>query len=102
MTFRPPEHFTPIGPERGVAQINAEVLQEKIESLGEAERRMVTRLAELKNCGEEADRDALVDAAAEAAWYFVVQRELCGIRDGQGALAPYDVPREVRLRIGAR
>jgi hypothetical protein len=49
---------------------------------------------------DAAERDALVGAAGEALWYFVVQREVLGLRDADTVMRELRVPREVRLRMG--
>jgi hypothetical protein len=41
-----------------------------------------------------------VARAGEALWYFVVQREACGLRDADSVVRQMGVPREVRLRMG--
>ncbi|MBW3572356.1 MAG: hypothetical protein KY467_14740 [Gemmatimonadetes bacterium] len=46
------------------------------------------------------DRDALVRAAGEALWYYVVQREVMRIPATDAMLRELGVPREVRLRMG--
>ena len=47
-------------------------------------------------------RSALVKAAADAVWGFLVQREVMGLRDRTQVIAHYAIPREVLARIGAR
>ena len=50
---------------------------------------------------EDADeRERLVAAAGESLWYYVVQREVSGLRDNEAVLRELRVPREVRLRMG--
>ena len=46
-------------------------------------------------------RAALVDAAAQALWQFIVQREACGLRDAGMVVRMYRVPAEVQHRMGA-
>lgn len=46
------------------------------------------------------ERARLVDAAGHAVWCYVVQREVCGLRDAETVLRELRVPREVRLRMG--
>ena len=46
-------------------------------------------------------RARLVDAAADALWHFVVQRECCGLRATEQLLKDYAVPAEVRAKMGA-
>ena len=45
---------------------------------------------------------AVLKAAADAVWGFLVQREIMGLRDRAAVIALYDIPREVLVRIGAR
>lgn len=45
-------------------------------------------------------RAELVAAAGEALWYYVIQREVCGLRDTETLIRQLGVPREVRLRMG--
>jgi hypothetical protein len=46
-------------------------------------------------------RAALVAAAAQALWHFIVQREACGLRDAGMVVRMYRVPAEVQHRMGA-
>jgi hypothetical protein len=50
--------------------------------------------------GERRERRRLVEAAGEALCYFVVQREVAGLRDGEAVMRELKVPREVQLRMG--
>jgi hypothetical protein len=38
--------------------------------------------------------------AGEALWYYVIQREVCGLRDSEAVMRQLGAPREVRLRMG--
>jgi hypothetical protein len=49
---------------------------------------------------EAVERDRLAAAAGESLWYYVVQREVCGLHDGEIVMRHLGVPREVRLRMG--
>ncbi|HET7463043.1 MAG TPA: DUF6665 family protein [Longimicrobium sp.] len=51
---------------------------------------------------DDGDRAELVAAAGEVLWYYVVQREVCGLRDTPTLLRTLGVPREVQLRMGMR
>lgn len=84
-----------------------EVLQEKAFTLGRLGRRLEASLAALRafdaaGTGDAAERDALVAAAGESAWYYMVQRELNGFRDNDRVLRELGVPREVQARMGVR
>jgi len=48
------------------------------------------------------EREATLDAAAEALWRYVVQREACGFRNTEQVLRELQVPAAVRLRMGIR
>jgi hypothetical protein len=47
-------------------------------------------------------RAALIERASAALWYFIVQREACGLRDMRHVLREYRVPDEVAVRMGAQ
>jgi hypothetical protein len=86
--------------------VQAEIAQEKAASLGRMAARLQEALARLAafdaaEPGDPADaRPALVDAAGQALWFYVVQREACGLRDVEAVLREYRVPHEVYLRMG--
>jgi hypothetical protein len=46
-------------------------------------------------------REQLVQAASDALWCFIVQREACGLRDHRSIIRAYGVPAEVHNRMGA-
>jgi vacuolar-type H+-ATPase subunit D/Vma8 len=105
MSYRLPRHFASQHREANVEALNHELLQESAETLGRLGRRMeraLEALAAFDAAGgtDAAERDALVAAAGEAVWYYVVQREVMGLRDPEMLLRELGVPREVRLRMG--
>ncbi len=84
-----------------------EVLQEKAAALARLGRRLQAALDALAAFDAAppagpvaADRDALVGAAGEALWYYVIQREVMRIPATDAMLRELGVPREVRLRMG--
>lgn len=81
--------------------VQREVLAEKAATLGRAGKALEAALAKLRAAGPADDRDALVQAAAEAAHAYLIQRELCGIRGLGAPLEDFGMPGEVRVRIGA-
>jgi hypothetical protein len=91
---------------RNLESVQAEIAQEKAAALGRIATRLrdaLARLAELDATPGDpapAERQRLVAAAGEALWYYVVQREACGIRDVESVLRDYRVPRDVYLRMG--
>jgi hypothetical protein len=87
--------------ERNVDSVQAEIAQEKAASLGRASTRLTDAMERLEALGPAAaDRAEAVAAAGEALWYYVVQREACGLRDVESVLRDFRVPREVYLRMG--
>lgn len=79
-----------------------EVLAEKAATLGRAGKALEAALAKLRTAGAGDDRDALVQAAADAAHAYLIQREVCGIHGLGAPLEDFGVPGEVRIRIGVR
>lgn len=95
--------------ERNFDGVQAEIAQEKAAALGRMATRLedaLARLREFDAAPPDAEADAparrcrLVAGAGEALWYYVVQREACGLRDVGEVLREYQVPREVALRMG--
>jgi hypothetical protein len=83
-----------------------ELAQEKAASLGRAGRRLMSALDELASWNSarssEAAREDLVIEAGEALFFYVVQREACGLRDSAEVIQELSVPWEVQLRMGPR
>jgi hypothetical protein len=88
-----------VGEARHVA-VESEIRGEKAAALGDAARRVEAALAAIRRELNDADRDRLLDEAAEAVWGFLIQRELMGLRDREAIIAYYDIPREVLNRTG--
>lgn len=109
MSFRPPKPSAPIWSKAPVSALDYELAQEKASALGRLGRALERALAALaafdaeraEAGAEEPRRDALVAEAGTALWYFIVQREACGLRDSRSVLRDYRVPAEVRDRMGA-
>ena len=107
MGLRIPRGFA--SPDRGgrVDALNYELLQESaatLARLGRGVERALEALAAFDaghaHGGPAAERDPLVAAAGEALWFYVVQREVMGLRDVESVLRHLGVPREVRMRMG--
>ena len=111
-----PPRITPTftGP-GNVDLLNYEIVQEKAATLSRIGKRLQAALDALAafdaargdagdagrtGDGDEGRRDDLVAAAGEALWYYVIQREVCGLRDSEAIMRQLGVPREVRLRMG--
>lgn len=90
----------------GADALGYEIAQEKAFTLARMSRRLQEALQALESfdaapgAGGAEERRELVADAGEALWYYVVQREVCGLRDNEAVLREMRVPREVRLRMG--
>ena len=82
-----------------LSSIEAAVVAEKAASLGIAGRALELALARLAGA-EGTAREPLIDEAAERAWNFLTQRELCGLRDREQVIADYEIPPAVMARVG--
>lgn len=84
----------------------AEIAAEKASSLGRAGRRLEAALTALHDLDPRVDsierREELLDEAGEALFFYLVQREACGLRDSAEVLDALRVPRAVQLRMGIR
>jgi len=104
MAVRPPQGNAR---KASVAALDYEIAQEQASALGRLGRALEAALAALADhdtAGLPGDgtRKALVQQASEALWYFIVQREACGLRDPRPVIRDYRVPAEVYARMGAR
>jgi hypothetical protein len=91
-----------LGVETGEAVLRYELMEEQAASLGRSGRKVEEALAALNAHDGAEGRPALVKAAADAVWGFLVQREVMGLRDRARIVAEYGIPREVMNRIGAK
>ena len=104
MRLRPPQGNVRKAP---VTALDYEIAQEQASALGRLGRSLEAALAALTEhdaigASGNGARRQLVQAASEALWYFIVQREACGLRDPRPVLRDYRVPAEVYARMGAR
>jgi hypothetical protein len=87
-----------------VVALDYEIAQEQASALGRAGRALEAALAALADyeAAPAADRprSELVQAAGDALWRFLVQRECCGLRDARQVIRDYHVPAEVQNRVG--
>jgi hypothetical protein len=111
MTLRPPK-----GSSRPVltAALDYEIAQEQATALGRLGRALEAALNALADCDgassagspppsaekQRLRRARLIQEASEALWYFMVQREACGLRDPRPVIRDYRVPAEVYARMG--
>ncbi len=111
MTVKPPQILAPrpvLGP--AASALDAELLEEKAATLARLTRSFEKALAAWREveretaAGErpgENRRTRLFDEAADALWHFVVQREVCGLRNTEAVLREYGIPPALRMRMGA-
>jgi hypothetical protein len=113
VTLKPPQILAPRSAFRPLGLVNtldAEIAEERASTLGRLTKAFEAaldawRAAEAEEGGGEAAarrRERLFEAAAEALWMFVVQRESCGLRNTEAVLREYGVPRAMQLRMGPR
>jgi hypothetical protein len=107
--MKPPKIAPTFSGPGNVDLLQYEIVQEKAATLSRIGKRLEAALAALAAFDaaggdaedtDEGRRDELVAAAGEALWYYVIQREVCGLRDGEAVMRQLGIPREVRLRMG--
>jgi hypothetical protein len=85
--------------------LEADLLAEKASALGHQGRLVEEAMTALRAFdaapGDPDERARLVRKAARAVWAFLVQRELCGLRDQKQIIRDYGIPGEVLARLGA-
>ena len=87
--------------------LDYEIAQETASALGRHGRALEAALKDLAEFDaadpprHRSERAALVTAAAQAFWHFIVQREACGLRDTGMVVRMYRVPAEVQHQMGA-
>lgn len=103
MSLRLPQNLSSgTMPDTGVSAFESELLAEKAAALGRAGRKLEQCLAAFRSHHDSARREGLLFAAAEAAYNYIIQRELCGQADHRAIVEDYQIPREVMVRVGAR
>ncbi len=87
--------------------LDYEIAQETASALGRHGRALEAALKDVAEFDaadpacRRSERAALVAAAAQALWQFIVQREACGLRDAGMVVRMYRVPAEVQHQMGA-
>ena len=99
--MRPPQAFAPRPASGPIDALQYELLQEKAAALSRMVQNFETALSAFRSvAADDARREELLEAAGEALWFLVVQREACGLTNTEAMLRIYDVPLAVRLRMG--
>jgi hypothetical protein len=100
-TFRAPRSFGPAASSRQdwSAALQAEIAAERNVTIDKAAQRLESTLAAVK--AEPAPRDpALVQAAAQAVFAYLVVRDACG-RSQEDTVRKFGIPGYVLARVGA-
>jgi hypothetical protein len=120
MPIRPPRAFAKPETDPVSAALEHEVLAEKAATYARLMKRLEETLQALAaldgiaqftpdanqsrphaaQAHEARERERLLDAAGEALWHVVVQRDLCGFRHTDAFMRQLRVPKAVRLRMG--
>jgi hypothetical protein len=83
-----------------LAELEAELKNERASALGRAGKKVELALAELASGVPGIAEAELVDIAATAVWYYLIGREALGMYDHDEALKIYGVPDRVMARVG--
>jgi hypothetical protein len=91
--------------ETGQSVLEFELMAEEAQALGDAGRAVESALKMLGDAkGASAppeEIDKFLDIAANAVWNLFVQREVCGMRNGQDVIELYSIPDKVLARLGS-
>jgi hypothetical protein len=93
---RPPTHVADVVHD----ELEHEIVAEKAAALGRMGRRLEASLRRLADA-ETSDRDAAIANVAHDAWCYLVQREVCGMREHRAVIDAFGIPREALVRMGA-
>lgn len=98
---------TGLQPESGWSVLDHELREQKAHALGALSGQVEQALAALRSFDAEAQesdrghrRHVLLDRAADLVWAFMIQRELCGLRNWEAVVRDYGIPREVLNCVG--
>lgn len=101
MSLKPPQVFSNQSL-RSSNPLELEITAEMAASLGRAGRNLERALEALRETEPHApDHSTRIWHAADCAYQFLVQRELCGIHNQSDAIAQYGIPKEVTSLLGA-
>lgn len=102
MSFRPPAFLLTSSSGATLTPLDLELAGEKADALVRAGRKAEEALAKLlaARSQEGADLDPLIDAAADAVFALMIQRELCGLRNQADMVRRYGVTSDVMARVG--
>lgn len=104
MAVRPPRALAPqpLPKDPLSAVLDHEILAEKAATYGRLLKRLEKALAALRDDDANDCEETRLNAAGEALWHVMIQRDLCGFRNTEDFLREMQVPAAVRLRMGVR
>ena len=104
MTVRPPQALAPsFTRDSGLNLLEYELMSERADALGRHGLRVEKAIAALDAINDRtppAQRETLLNEAADVVWAFFIQREICGLRSNRDAIQRYGIPKEVIARLG--
>jgi len=104
MPIRPPRNLTSLPGlgQTGASILEHEMLAEQAAGLGHAEHLFLKALKQLEQIKPGAnDTEDIYQSVADALYAYIVQREVCGLRSHDDIYEFYDIPPQVRARVGA-
>ena len=105
MTVRPPKALAPkntLPDDPLSAALEHEILAEKAGTYARLLKRLEKALQEARSAqgATGTEKEQLLDAAGEALWYVMIQRDLCGFRRHDLFFKELKIPAAVRYRMG--
>ena len=86
--------------ESGTNALQRALTGERATNLGRLGRALEAALFELRSA-PAAEREARAYACAEAVWFYLVQREACGLVQHDQVIEMYGIPATVLAKVGA-
>lgn len=113
MALRPPQDRSPSPNPLGPNPLQYELMEEMAGSLGRAAKLLTKALEDLSAFDDTHEDRVLTDEemvrradllaeACERLWFFIIQREICGLRRHHDVFEIYAVPREVQIGMGPK
>jgi len=101
MSLRPPKSLASAKrTDNPLLQLETEILEEAVTALGHYGRAAEAALEKL-DAAKAAKRETALQAATEAVWAYLIQRELCGLSDHRYIIREMNIPKPVLNRMGA-
>lgn len=85
--------------ERAQDELEHEIIAEKAATLGRMGRRLEASLRRLSE-DKTHDGEELIARVAHDAWCYIVQREVCGLRDHRSVIDEFGIPPKALARMG--